>query len=34
MKNYRKPLADSELHYYDVEQAINDGKIHNSSRLG
>lgn len=26
MKNYRKPLADSELHYYDVEQAINDIK--------
>lgn len=26
MKNYRKPLANSELHYYDVEQAINDIK--------
>ncbi|WP_323843527.1 Fe/S-dependent 2-methylisocitrate dehydratase AcnD [Moraxella sp. Pampa] len=26
MKNYRKPLANTELHYYDVEQAINDIK--------
>ncbi|MFA9486301.1 MULTISPECIES: Fe/S-dependent 2-methylisocitrate dehydratase AcnD [unclassified Moraxella] len=26
MKNYRKLLADTELHYFDVEQAINDVK--------
>lgn len=24
MKNYRKPLADTALDYFDVEQAIND----------
>lgn len=26
MKNYRKPLPNTELHYFDVEQAINDVK--------
>lgn len=33
MKNYRKPLPNTELHYYDVEQAINDIRPNAYERL-